>query len=53
MASNKNTQETIKDFIGNITDSYKLAFDEILNRAGTTSAIGGQNQSGEIGRAHV
>ncbi|WP_369250813.1 hypothetical protein [Streptomyces sp. R41] len=36
MAKN-NTQDTIKDFIGDIADSTKKAFDEILDRKGDDS----------------
>jgi hypothetical protein len=34
MSSKKNTQDTLKDLIGDVTDSYKRAFDEILDRDG-------------------
>lgn len=35
--SKNNTQDTIKDFIGDIADSTKKAFDEILDRKGDDS----------------
>ncbi|MFF4354069.1 hypothetical protein [Streptomyces sp. NPDC001530] len=35
-----NTQDTIKDFIGDIADSTKKAFDEILDRIGDDSHSG-------------
>ncbi|PAZ13581.1 hypothetical protein CLM62_24035, partial [Streptomyces sp. SA15] len=32
MSSNKNMQDILKDFVGNMADSSKEAFDDILNR---------------------
>ncbi|MEH0416929.1 hypothetical protein [Streptomyces sp. B21-083] len=37
MGRNNNTQDTIKDFIGDIADSTKKAFDDILDRRGEDS----------------
>ena len=34
MGRNNNTQDTLKDFIGDIADSTKKAFDDILDRRG-------------------
>ncbi|WP_393096947.1 hypothetical protein [Streptomyces sp. LN325] len=38
--SRNNTQDTIKDFIGDIADSTKKAFDEILDRRGDDGNCG-------------
>src|ERR1044072_3531935 len=38
MSNNKNTPDILKDLMGNMADSSKEAFDDILNRPGKASS---------------